>query len=489
MKANQATRLIEIGSAAKLFADTGGECFMQPMFGGVEPVFRIESNACREYLSAAFYSESATGCNRNSIRDALDTLKAKALHQSERHKVWLRTGAHEGAIILDTGCERWRGLQINAAGITELDRHPIKFRRAGKPHALPSLHASPDLHALFDILNVASRDRILLLAFMLQSLRPSGPYPILVLSGEQGTAKSSAARIIKRFIDPSEVPLRGAPREERDFLAGAANSWLLAFDNLSGLPDWLSDSLCKLATGGGIAARTLFSDCEEILVNIQRPAILNGIDCVPSRGDLADRSLIVELETIVQRLPESALEQKLKSIESRVFAGLLEALAAGMRELPNVSRTNLPRLADFALFAMASERALGFEAGTFQREFKRAQASGAVSAIESSPTAEILMDLVQQRGGALAMGSAALLEEIRERSPSFDPSIPRSAKGLVTLIKRLAPAFRQVGYSVDYGQRAGESRSRIITVSKIDAPKDGQAADSAVNKYREETGR
>lgn len=478
--ASQATRLIEIGSEANLFSDLGGDCFIQPMVHGIQPVFRIESSACREYLGAAYYAETRTGCNRNSIRDALDTLKAKALHEGAKHQVWLRTGAMGDAVILDTGCPRWRGLQIDANGVVELDRHPIKFRRSGKPLVMPSLGASPDVQALFDLLNVAQRDRVLLLAFMLQSLRPTGPYPILVLAGEQGSAKSSAARVIKRFTDPSEVPLRGAPRDERDFLAGASNSWLVAYDNLSGLPDWLSDCLCRLATGGGIAARTLFSDNEETLINVQRPAILNGIDCMPSRGDLAERSLIVELGTITRRLPESALAAKLKAIESKVFAGLLQALSAGLRELPHVRCTHLPRMADFALFAMASESALGFESGTFEREFKRVQATGAVCSIESSPAAEVILDIVQQNGGVLTATSAEILDRIRARtSSSYDTAIPRTAKGVTTLIKRLAPAFRQVGYAVKYGdERVSGSRARAITISKIKPEHVGKWADA-----------
>jgi hypothetical protein len=53
---------------------------------------------------------------------------------------------------------------------------------------------------------------------------------------------------------------------------------LLAFDNLSGLPVWLTDALCRLATGGSFAVRQLYTDDEEMLFEAARPTLLNGIE-------------------------------------------------------------------------------------------------------------------------------------------------------------------------------------------------------------------
>jgi hypothetical protein len=64
----------------------------------------------------------------------------------------------------------------------------------------------------------------------------------------------------------------------------AANNGF-AFDNLSGLPKWVSDALCRLATGGSFAVRQLHADDGEILFEAARPILLN------SRPDLGDRAI------------------------------------------------------------------------------------------------------------------------------------------------------------------------------------------------------
>lgn len=139
---------------------------------------------------------------------------------------------------------------------------------------------------------------MLIAAWLLSALGPPGPYPALVLVGEQGTAKSMAARLLRSLVDPNSAPLRSLPREERDLFVAANNGWTICFDNVSKMPDWLSDALCRLATGGGFAVRELYSDSNEVLFNAQRPVILNGIDDVAGRPDLLDRAMVLALQPI-----------------------------------------------------------------------------------------------------------------------------------------------------------------------------------------------
>ena len=94
----------------------------------------------------------------------------------------------------------------------------------------------------------------------LATLRARGPYPLLAISGEQGSAKTVMSKILKALIDPSAAPVRALPREERELMIAANNGYLLAFDNLCGLPAWLSDALCRLASGGIFAVRQLHTD-------------------------------------------------------------------------------------------------------------------------------------------------------------------------------------------------------------------------------------
>src|SRR5262249_19798470 len=154
---------------------------------------------------------------------------------------------------------------------------------------------------LWEFLNVAEADRPLIAAWLVAALRPTGPFPVLCLFGEQGSAKSTTARFLRALVDPSTAPVRAEPRDPRDLAIAAGNGWAVCLDNVSHLTPQLSDALCRLSTGGGFSTRMLYCDDEECIFQAQRPAIVNGIAEVAERPDLLDRSLMVCLPTIRER--------------------------------------------------------------------------------------------------------------------------------------------------------------------------------------------
>jgi hypothetical protein len=104
------------------------------------------------------------------------------------------------------------------------------------------------------------------------------------MATEKGSAKTVLSKLLKALVDPNAAPVRALSREERELMIAANNGHLLAFDNLSGLPNWLSDALCRLASGGSFAVRQLYTDDEEVLFEAARPILLNGIEDVISSG-------------------------------------------------------------------------------------------------------------------------------------------------------------------------------------------------------------
>ena len=198
------------------------------------------------------------------------------------------------------------------------------------------------------------------------ALRSRGPYPLLAISGEQGSAKTVLSKLLKALIDPNAAPVRALSREERELLIAANNGHLLAFDNVSGLPHWLSDALCRLATGGSFAVRRLYTDDEEVLFQASRPILLNGIEDVIGRPDLGDRAIFLTLAPIpeVNRRPEAELWQEFESARPSILGALLNAMVHGLRKMEDVQLGATPRMADFALWAAACETAL-WPAGTF----------------------------------------------------------------------------------------------------------------------------
>ena len=142
------------------------------------------------------------------------------------------------------------------------------------------------------------------------------------------------------------------------------NGHVLAFDNLSGLPAWLSDTLCRLASGGAFSTRRLFTDQDEILFTAARPVILNGIEDIITRPDLADRAILLGLAPIAerQRRPEHVLWREFELARPHILGALVDAAAYGLRMRPHVRLQRLPRMADFALWATACESAFRLSA-------------------------------------------------------------------------------------------------------------------------------
>jgi hypothetical protein len=181
-------------------------------------------------------------------------------------------------------------------------------------------------------------------------------------------------------------------------MIAANNGHVLAFDNLSGLPHWLSDALCRLATGGSFAVRQLYTDDEEILFAAARPILLNGIEEVISRPDLGDRAIFLTLPPIgeAHRRPECELWREFATAQPCILGALLDAMVEGLRALGRVQLDTLPRMADFALWATACETAL-WPAGTFARAYAANRRAAIENIIEADPLATCVRAIMASR--------------------------------------------------------------------------------------------
>jgi hypothetical protein len=317
---------------------------------------------------------------------------------------------------------------------------------------LPMPEQGASVEALNSFLNLSnSNDFVLIVAWLLAALRPGGPYPLLAISGEQGSAKTVLSKLLKALIDPNAAPVRALSREERELMIAANNGYLLAFDNLSGLPNWLSDTLCRLASGGSFAVRQLYTDDQEVLFESTRPILLNGIEDVVSRPDLGDRAIFLTLPPIANehRRPESELWREFEIARPRILGALLDAAVHGLRAMGRVHVDRLPRMADFALWATACETAL-WPAGTFARAYAANRRAAIESIIEADPVATCVRALMVDR--TMWTGSASDLLGLCAESIRADVSSstswtknPRALAGRLRRAQTFLRALRPTG--------------------------------------------
>jgi hypothetical protein len=345
---------------------------------------------------------------------------------------------------------------------------PVRFRRASGVQPLPIPTRGGSVETLRNFLNVKSdEDFVLVVAWAIAVLRDRGPYPALVLSGEQGSAKSTFSAVLRALLDPNTAPLRALPREDRDLFIAASNGHVLAFDNVSGLPAWISDTLCRLATGGGFAVRQLYTDQDEVLFDAARPVILNGIEDIVTRPDLADRAVFLTLEAIPEerRRPEAELWTAFDAERPRILGVLLDAVTEGLRRLPDTKLPKLPRMADFALWASACETAL-WPTGTFWSAYCGNRDEAVEGVIDADPVAAAVRAVMLERTEWTGTASdllGALAEAAGERIAK-SKTWPDSPRALSERLRRAATFLRKVGIELSF-EREGRARTRIIRIT------------------------
>jgi hypothetical protein len=467
----QADTLIELAQSAQLFHAADGTCFADVDVNGYRQTWPIRLKGFRHWLTRRFFESKQSAPNSDALQSALNVIEAKARFEGTEREVCIRVGDFNGRLYLDLANSKWQAVEIDANGWRVIDNPPIRFRRTPGMLALPAPVFGGSIEALRPFLNVRTRpDFVLIVAYLLAALRPHGPYPVLALNGEQGAAKSTAAKLLRSLIDPNVAPLRALPREDRDLFITANNSFVLNFDNVSGLPAWISDTLCRLATSGGFAVRQLYTDQEEVLFDATRPVILNGIEDIITRPDLADRALFLTLEPIPEecRRPEAELWAAFEAERPRILGALLSVMVDGLRRLPETRLPKLPRMADFALWATACESTL-WNAGTFMAAYAGNLEDAVANTIEGDPVAATVRTFMGTR--TVWTGTASdllgdLLPVAGERTAKSKgwPDSPRSLAGR---LRRAATFLRKVGIEIIFAKE-GRARTRTISIQKID---------------------
>jgi hypothetical protein len=240
-------------------------------------------------------------------------------------------------------------------------------------------------------------------------------------------------------------------------------------DNVSHLQPWLSDALCRLATGGGFATRQLYEDDTEKIFAAQRPVVLNAIEQVAARPDLIDRSLLVDLPTIGEDLRRAEAEfwAAFEAARPMLLGALFTAVSMALRHLPLIRLPVLPRMADFAIWVTAAEPALGWGAGAFLLAYTESRGDANVLAIDASVIGPTLLKCITSEAWeGTSQELLAYLGEQADDALRKSREWPKTPRALSGELRRLAPALRGIGVAVvlpDSKHRRGDrSRRRVI---------------------------
>jgi hypothetical protein len=466
------------------FHTADGAAYVDIHIDGHRETWPVRGRAFGHHVRRQLFAQTRVAPTQAAVRRLLDQAEAEALDDGQHREVYLRVAQHEGRIYLDLADDQWRAVEIGPDGWRTVKDAPVRFRRAPGMLPLPVPQRGGSVDELAKFLNVQRRaDFILIVSWLLAALRGAGPFPVLGVWGEEGSAKSMLVRMLRALVDPNVAILRSLPHSERDLFVSANASFVQAFDNKTGAITSMSDPLCRLATGGAFATRQLNTDRGEVLLLAKRPIILNGISCVIRNADLADRSISATLESIPdkRRRAEKEIMAEFEAAQPGILGALLDAVSCGLRELPNLRPTELARMADFDLWGRACEPAL-WPAGSFQQAYTENRSEAVQNSIEADLVATTIKKVVEARGewqGTATDLLGILAQHTEEGLRRADKNWPKTPEAVRHRLDRARTNLRKVGIEITHDRAKDRGRDRLITISTSAVP---GAADDRPNR-------
>lgn len=393
MKKSEAIVQTVLDSGGTLFADQFKDSYFSPDGTGIS-VLKLGSKSFSEYLSQQIWKKDKSTVPGEAIKEALRTLGGIATNEGKQFPLNNRIARIDDTLFYDLGAGV---IEISIEGWRENLNPPILFSRQAhqRPQIKPLNKGNPQ--RIFEFLNLADeQQKILFLINLAVTFIPNIPHPIFVFYGPQGAAKTTASRIIKDLVDPSFVETLTAPDSEKEFVQQCSHHAVLALDNLTFMPAWLSDALSRAVTGSAFSKRQLYSDDEDILYSFQRSLVLNGINLVIDKPDLMDRSILFELERISEkkRQDEKRFWNKFEEAKPEILGGIFNALSDALKEYDNLIVDRLPRMADFYKWGLALAEPLGFTTDQFKQAYQTSIDQLNDEAIEANPVGTAILDLI-----------------------------------------------------------------------------------------------
>ncbi|EHL31829.1 hypothetical protein LDG_5994 [Legionella drancourtii LLAP12] len=445
---NQASTIVNfVIEHVELFHDKNADVYAQDL--STKETRRLDSRPFKDWLVSNYYERTGKSPREQSVREALSTLGGIARFKGECHEVHIRVAKHENAYYLDLGeCGQSYAIQLMPGEWKLINNPPVRFLRPDTMWPLPIPISGGDLSSLWQMVNIPENDRLLALAWLIESLRPDTPFPVLELIGEQGSAKSTTQMVLRRLIDPNACNLRAAPKTTEDIFVSGGVNWVVSYENISHLSAQMQDTLCILATGGGFAKRKLYSDANESVINAKRPVVLNGISAAITAQDLIDRAISIETPVITKRTEINEILCTYEEKHPILLGALLDIFAQSLTRLTAIKlpSKNCPRLIEFTRLGMAIAEVVGQTSDKFLEAFNACRHESIARTIDASPAASALIEWFEKRNRQRTdLPLKVLFAQVEGFKPNGSDSWPRSPKGFGDALRRAAPALRQIG--------------------------------------------
>lgn len=451
------------GGNAKLFHDQYQDTYLSPDGSG-RSVLALRSRSFTDWLGRYCYVEFGQVLSSDVSTKVTNTLSGLALFGGSMIELQIRATKLDSSLWYDLGDS---AVLVTPNHWEVLDRPKIIFKRLPHQNNQITPAESENIGRVLEYVNLKDEDdQLLFLVYLVAAFIPGFPHPLLIVHGAQGAGKTTPMRILKTLIDPSKLQGLPPPSKPDDFVHVAAKHYFLFYDNLSAMPAWLSDTLARACTGDSFSKRALYTDDDDVIYSFQRTIAINGINQVVTRSDLLDRSVLLNLERIPEdkRIEESVFWESFNKDKPEILGAIFAVLSRAIESYPDVQVDKLPRMADFYRWGCAISIALGRPKEDFMRAYQANISNQHDEAIESSPVAQAIIELMH--GKQSWQGTPTeLLDELNSLSETplhaKNAGLPQHPNWLSRNLTTLQPNLFARGLLVE---RKDSARPRKIVI-------------------------
>jgi hypothetical protein len=430
----------------------------------------VQSDFMKSWARLRYHKVTGKTLRKETLAEVIDLLEAKAIHDEPEKEVHIRLAGSNGDVYYDLGQPGKAFVRITSGGWTLEGDVPLRFHRPAGFGKQVAPKPGGNLTALRDLLHLDKKNWVLLLAFILVSLRPRHPYMVLLVSGVHGSGKSMFSELIKRILDPNALEKFRLPKEEHTLAIQAAKTRLLVYDNTSSVRWDISDGLCAMLTGGGFSTRKFYADDDLRIFKNARPAIINGIGEFANQHDLLDRAIAIKLPKLTEktRMQEKELNTRFEAILPGFLGCLFDIVSMALRRFDEVEPPTTVRMVDAVQWLMAGEPATGLPIGTFLHALEASVRDVTIENTINHPLVIAILNLLDVGGANRTyegtMGD--LHKRLGDQYGRIPPSLPKTASHLSNALQRLAPGMAEIGLMVELLPRTRTARPVRIWIEQ-----------------------
>ena len=337
-------------------------------------------------------------------------------------------------------------------------------------------------------LNMSDDDALLYAIYLVHGFCRDSNHFAAVISSSKGTGKSTLSRMTSELISPCRTSITIQPNTEDDLKTILANNYVAAFDNTRTFSEAFSNILCPAITGGTATKRKLYTNSDQVVYKLHNMILINGIDVVPYKADLAERSLYFELKPIPsdKRRTDSEIWEEFEQDKPRILGAIFNTLSSAMQILPTVKIEKYHRMAEAHKEMTAIALALGIEQSEFQRILDANMQKLNETYAKNNAFVSFVLKYMEKRGKVELAVSDLYNDMYRflyESTPGDKSFFPGNDSRLSRKLNEERDALLHEGYQFE---RSSNSKHNCIKISRVpqrQMTKEQKAVAEARRKY------